>query len=298
MTPVMGVENIRLFSMERDEAGNIKRVYSKLATRESERTVTDPDDDEAVAQLAIEGKAWEPGNTWEWAQGDETYDYALACESLPVVKLPTPDGMGMFEPFLDTLRRIDRQIFDRLCITMMQAFRQRAIKGDINLEYGPEDIEVIQGLKDEGDPIDLSERFAMGPAALWNLPDGVDIWESQTTDLNGLQNVINADIKHLAATAGIPLDILSPDVQGSANGAELKRETLRFKVENLNALASEAIGRHDSHGVDVERRGQRRRGRFRADVEAHGVHEQSGTRPIRPAEIPVRSDGPPHGSHP
>ncbi len=182
MTPVMG-SNIRLFSMERDEAGNIKRVYSKLATRESERTVTDPDDDEAVAQLAIEGKAWEPGNTWEWAQGDETYDYALACESLPVVKLPTPDGMGMFEPFLDTLRRIDRQIFDRLCITMMQAFRQRAIKGDINLEYGPEDIEVIQGLKDEGDPIDLSERFAMGPAALWNLPDGVDIWESQTTDL-------------------------------------------------------------------------------------------------------------------
>lgn len=237
------VENIRLFGMERDEAGNIKRVYSKLATRESERTVTDPDDDEAVAQLAIEGKAWEPGNTWEWAQGDETYDYALACESLPVVKLPTPDGMGIFEPFLDTLRRIDRQIFDRLCITMMQAFRQRAIKGDINLEYGPEDIEVIQGLKQEGDPIDLSERFAMGPAALWNLPDGVEIWESQTTDLNGLQNVINADIKHLAATAGIPLDILSPDVQGSANGAELKRETLRFKVENLNALASEAIGR-------------------------------------------------------
>ena len=32
-------------------------------------------------------------------------------------------------------------------------------------------------------------------------------------------------------------------MQGSANGAELKRETLRFKVENLNALASEAIGR-------------------------------------------------------
>lgn len=241
---INGVEKLHLFRMERDkESGEPKRVYSKLAVRESERTVTDPADDDDVAKLAIEGKAWEPGNTWEWDGGEETYDYALACQSLPVVKLSTTDGMGLFEPYLDTLRRIDRQIFDRLCITMMQAFRQRAIKGDINLEYGPEDIEVIQGLKDEGDPIDLSERFAMGPAALWNLPDGVDIWESQTTDLNGLQNVINADIKHLAATAGIPLDILSPDVQGSANGAELKRETLRFKVENLNALASEAIER-------------------------------------------------------
>lgn len=81
----------------------------------------------------------------------------------------------------------------------------------------------------------------------------MEIWESQTTDLNGLQNVINADIKHLAATAGIPLDILSPDVQGSANGAELKRETLRFKVENLERPRVRGHRAYDSHGVDVER---------------------------------------------
>ncbi|KAA8827241.1 phage portal protein [Bifidobacterium myosotis] len=238
-----GIERLRLFRLERDDEGNPKRVYSKLATRESERTVVDSTDDEAVNKLVTERAEWDPGNTWNWDGGEEDYPYALACESLPIVRLSTPDGMGLYEPHLDTLKRIDRQIFDRLCITMMQAFRQRAIKGELESTYGPDDIEVVNGEKQEGDPIDYSERFAMGPAALWYLPDGVDIWESETTDVGGLQNTINADIKHLAATAGIPLDILSPDVQGSANGAELKRETLKFKVENLNALAAEAISR-------------------------------------------------------
>lgn len=236
-------ERLTLYRLTRTDKGIIDKVYSRIAIRKGERSVTDPTDDADVAKLATEGKAWDPGNTWQWDGDAYQFQYAKTCESLPVVRMSTPDGMGLFEPHLDTLRRIDRQIFDRLCISMMQAFRQRAIKGDLQLTYGPEDIEVIQGLKQEGDPIDLSARFAMGPAALWNLPDGVDIWESQTTDLNGLQNVINADIKNLAATAGIPLDILSPDVQGSANGAELKRETLKFKVENLNALAAEAITR-------------------------------------------------------
>lgn len=238
-----GKERLTLYRIGRNDDGKMTGVYLRTAVRESERTVADIADEDAVRKLADEDKPWTPGNTWQWEGERKRIDFASACESLPIVRLRTPDMQGLFEPHLDTLRRIDRQIFDRLCITMMQAFRQRAIKGDVNTTYGEEDIEVIQGLKQVGDPIDLSERFAMGPAALWNLPDGVDIWESQTTDVGGLQNVINADIRNLAATAGIPLDILSPDVQGSANGAELKRETLKFKVENLNALASEAITR-------------------------------------------------------
>lgn len=239
-----GVEHLTLYRIRRDkQTGELSKVYAHRAFRESERTVVDIADDDAVRKLADEGKPWTPGNMWQWEDGVQELKYAALCDSLPIVRLRTPDMQGLFEPHLDTLRRIDRQIFDRLCITMMQAFRQRAIEGDVEQTYGPEDIEVIQGLKQEGDPIDLSERYAMGPAALWNLPDGVSIWESQTTDLNGLQNVINADIRNLAATAGIPLDILSPDVQGSANGAELKRETLKFKVENLNALAAESITR-------------------------------------------------------
>lgn len=240
---IEGKEQLRLFRIERNDDGEPTKVYSKLATRESERTVIDPADDDAVNDMVTEQTVWDPGNTWQWDGGDEDYEYALKCESLPIVRLSTPDGMGLYEPHLDTLKRIDRQIFDRLCITMMQAFRQRAIKGELPQTYTDEDAEVINHEKQVGDPIDYSSVFAMGPAALWKLPEGVDIWESQTADISGLQNTINSDIKHLAATAGIPLDILSPDVQGSANGAELKRETLKYKVENLNALASEAIAR-------------------------------------------------------
>lgn len=237
-------ERLRLYRLERDQYGDPTRVRSRLAVRTHGRTVPDPSDDMAVLKTATDDTPWQPGNDWQWADGEETdYAYAAGCESLPIVRISTPDGRGLYEPHLPALKRIDRQIFDRLCISMMQAFRQRAIKGTLPAAYTAEDAAVIAGAAQEGDPIDYASILAMGPAALWQLPDGVDIWESQTTDMSGLQNSINADIKQLAAAAGIPLDILSPDVQGSASGAELKRETLKFKVQNLNALASEAIVR-------------------------------------------------------
>lgn len=245
------VERMELFRIDwgdedtgREEVLKPKRVYSRMAFREVDRSVCDPDDDEQVSDFVEKGDAWSPGTDWQWSdEGEIDYAYALEECCLPLVRDSTPDGKGLFEPHLDTLKRIDRQIFDRLCISMMQAFRQRAVKGSMPTTYTEEDAAVIAGTANAGDPIDLSATFATGPAALWNLPDGVDIWESQTTDFSTLQNTINADIKHLAATAGIPLDILSPDVQGSANGAELKRETLRFKVENMNDLAADAIVR-------------------------------------------------------
>lgn len=239
-----GVETLTLFRIERDDDGFAKRVYSRVASRESGRTVVDPSNDSDLSDFINQGKVWSPGTNWKWddGKGDE-YDYALECESLPIVRLSTVDGQGLFEPYLPMLKRIDREVFDRLCITMMQAFRQRAIKGDLPQTYTEEDPDVINGLAEVGDPIDYSKRFAMGPAALWQLPDGVDIWESQTTDTSGLQNIIISDVKQLAAVSGIPLDILSPDVQGSANGAELKRETLKFKVQTMNDLDAEPIVR-------------------------------------------------------
>ncbi len=239
-----GVETLTLFRIERDDDGFAKRVYSRVASRESGRTVVDPSNDSDLSDFINQSKAWSPGTNWKWDDGKvDEYDYALECESLPIVRLSTVDGQGLFEPYLPMLKRIDREVFDRLCITMMQAFRQRAIKGDLPQTYTEEDPDVINGLAEVGDPIDYSKRFAMGPAALWQLPDGVDIWESQTTDTSGLQNIIISDVKQLAAVSGIPLDILSPDVQGSANGAELKRETLKFKVQTMNDLDAEPIVR-------------------------------------------------------
>ena len=83
----------------------------------------------------------------------------------------------------------------------------------------------------------------MGPAGLWMLPEGADIWESQTTDIQQWVTANSADVKQLAAATGTPLDILSPDVAGSAEGASLKRETLVFKVAELNVRANDALVR-------------------------------------------------------
>lgn len=239
-----GVERLTLFRIERDDDGYAKRVYSRVASRESDKTVINPSNDTELSDFINDGKVWSPGTNWQWdSSKDDEYDYALACESLPIVRLSTVDGQGLYEPYLPMLKRIDREVFDRLCITMMQAFRQRAIRGELPQTYTEEDIDVINGLAEAGDPIDYSKRFAMGPAALWQLPEGIEIWESQTTDTSGLQNIIASDVKQIAAVSGIPLDILSPDVQGSANGAELKRETLKFKVQTMNELDAEAIVR-------------------------------------------------------
>lgn len=237
-------ERISLFRIVRNDSGDATEVYSRTAYRDGERTVTSLKDISAVAKLAEDKQSWDPGTNWSWEDsGKRTYDYALECESLPIVRLSTIDGMGLFEPYIPMLKRIDREVFDRMCITMMQAFRQRAIIGELPQTYSEDDAEVLEGTAEVGDPIDNSKRLAIGPAAMWQLPDGVEIWESQTADTQSLQNLINSDVKQLASASGIPLDILSPDVQGSANGAELKRETLKFKVSTMNELDAEAIVR-------------------------------------------------------
>lgn len=151
--------------------------------------------------------------------------------------------MGVFEPHLPLLASLDQQRFDRFCIQTMQAFRQRGIKGMKRLTYTEDDIQVINGQKKAGDQIDMSDAFAMGPAALWLLPDGCEIWESQVTDIQQWVTASSADVKQLAAATGTPLDVLSPDVAGSAEGAQLKRETLVMRVEDLNARANDALVR-------------------------------------------------------
>ncbi|OZG68269.1 hypothetical protein [Bifidobacterium eulemuris] len=236
-------ECMDLFRLSRDDSGYPVKVYSRTAVREAEsRSLLAESDDEGIDKILDDNKEWDPGNDWEW-EGDENndFDYALRCGSLPIVQYSTPDGKGLFEPHLPTLKRIDRQLFDRLCITMMQAFRQRALKGELPQAYAEDDPLVLSGQVNAGDPIDYSNAFRMAPAAMWNLPEGVDVWESQVTETTSLQANIVGDIKQLAATSGIPLDVLSPDVQGSAAGADLKREGLKFKVENLNMLAADAI---------------------------------------------------------
>lgn len=240
-------ESFTLYRVVRDGSGVVSNVYWRTAERDApDRTIPSESDEEQIYRIANnEDGARLPSlpNDFQWtgAASSKGLEFAKTCGLNPVVCLSSRTGKGQFEPHLPLLSAIDQQRFQRIVIQEMQAFRQRAISGDLPLYYTKEDEEVRLGLKSEGDEIDYSSMFEMSPAALWRLPKDAKMWESSTTDTSQLTNSINDDVKKLAAVSGTPLDILSPDVQGSANGAELKREGLTFKVQDLNARANEAF---------------------------------------------------------
>jgi hypothetical protein len=143
---------------------------------------------------------------------------------VPVVKFENLNEKGEFEPFLDLIDRINHMILQRLVIVTTQAFKQRAIKGD------------LPQFDMEGNEVDYDGIFQPGPGALWMLPEGADIWESQQTDIQGIISGVRADIQDFAALTRTPMHYLSPDgANQSAEGAALAREGLVFKAEDRMA---------------------------------------------------------------
>lgn len=131
----------------------------------------------------------------------------------PVVVYNNPGGAGEFEPHLDLINRINQGILDRLVITAMQAFRQRALRSKDNSTGLPQ--------KDpDGNDIDWAKIFEPAPGALWELPPGIDVWEAQQTDIRPLLDGSLADIRQLASSTRTPLPMLMPDsATQSAQGA-------------------------------------------------------------------------------
>ncbi len=146
---------------------------------------------------------------------------------VPVVEFRNRDSRGEFALHLDLLDRINWVLLQRLLIIAMQAFRQRALEGDL-----PE--------RDEkGDLIDYEAIFTPGPDALWTLPDGVSIWESTPGDIQQILSAVKDDIRDLSAATRTPMSVLSPDsANQSAQGAALSREGLVFKVEDRQRRAT------------------------------------------------------------
>jgi hypothetical protein len=82
---------------------------------------------------------------------------------MPVVRFRNRDGVGEFERHIDVLDRINRSLLRGLVVMTYQAFKQRAVTGDL-----PE--------KDEaGNLINYQELLKAGPDALWLLPPDVKI---------------------------------------------------------------------------------------------------------------------------
>lgn len=186
------------------------------------------------SSINTDGTVWTPGTEWEWAGAAQALGFT---ERVPVVPFRNPRGVGEFENHLDSISRVTEDILQRLTITAMQAFRQRAvIPGDAPLpEFYPE------GHPQAGQAIDYNELYKGGPAALWFMPPGAEMWESAATDLQGLLSSEKQDLEHLAAVTATPLYSLSPDANQSAEGAKLARETIRTKVRDRQARDSVSL---------------------------------------------------------
>jgi len=165
---------------------------------------------------------------WEWLGEPQVLPFSQA----PVVWFPNQLGIngrsvfGEFEKHIDVLDRINSTVLQRLVTGAMQAFRQRILKN-------------LPKYNAAGQEIDYEGMFAADPAALWNLPEGVDVWESQVTDLTPMLLAARDDIKDLAAVTRTPLPSLIPDGanQSSAN-TDLVESGLIFKaIDRMTALS-------------------------------------------------------------
>lgn len=161
-------------------------------------------------------QAWD----WDETRGGEA-GQPLPAGMMPVVRFRNARGVGEFETHLDLLARINHMILQRMVIATMQAFRQRAIQGDL-----PEHDE-------QGNPIDYNSIFVADPAALWLIPETAKIWESGQVDLTPILSSVRDDVEHLAAVTRTPMHMLAPGGENqSAEGAALSREGLVFKAED------------------------------------------------------------------
>ena len=155
---------------------------------------------------------------WSYAADPETYDGPP-----PVAVLENRDGLGEFEKHTDLLDRINLGVLNRMVVVAMQAFRQRAIEG---------------GLPDKdaaGNPIDWAKVFEPSPGALWDLPEGLKIWESQDASaaITSILLTVKDDLRDLSAVSETPLAMLVPDgANQSATGADFQKEAVVFKARD------------------------------------------------------------------
>lgn len=167
---------------------------------------------------------------WEWESASRLPQPVVPV--VPFVNRPNMAGAGVgeFETHLPLIDRINYSVLQRLEIATMQAFRQRAVKGDLPTHDA------------EGNEIDYDNIFEAGPGALWQLPAGVDVWESQGVDLGPIRQSIIDDERALSAVTGTPLYRFTPDAAaGSAEGASLQREGLVFKATDRIGQATESL---------------------------------------------------------
>lgn len=162
-------------------------------------------------------------NSDGWAH----YGEPVAADGAPpVVVMERQDGMGLFEPHIDLIDRINLGKLNRLVITAYQAFRQRAIK-----PY--KDGESLPTEDPDGNQIDWASILEPAPGAMWDIPVPIDIWESQPTDIGSLLQAEKEDARDFAAVLRLPISVFTPEgANQSATGAAVAKEGLVSTAED------------------------------------------------------------------
>lgn len=226
-----------------------------------------------VSSIPRDGTDWTvDASKWEWAGAGQQLAFT---DRVPVVPFTNPGGLGEFEAHTDSIDRVTTSILQRLIIASMQALKQRAIMPDKDTPlplYYPEDHPTSPGQK-----IDYNELWKASPAAIWNLPPGAKIWESSGIDLQSFILAEKTDLEHLAAVTATPLYSLTPNVNQSAEGAKLSRESIQAKVRDRQLRDSAAFA--EFMGLLFEAYGETGRA-SRAEIET--IWE--------PQEVIVRAD--------
>lgn len=140
----------------------------------------------------------------------------------PVVIYNNPGHAGEFELHTDVIDRVNHGILERLTTSAMQAYRQRWLKKEKGVTLPEKD--------HKGNVIDYGKLFEPAPGIIWDLPAGVDLGESSTTDISGMLAGSKDDIRQLASVTRTPLSWLMPDgANQTAEGANEARDGHVFK---------------------------------------------------------------------
>lgn len=180
-------------------------------------------------------------NDWTWWKSLDK----LKTERVPVTVLKNKDNKSEFEDATDIISRINHMIWQRVIIATMQAFRQRAVKGN------------FRKTDDAGREIDYSKLFEPGPGSLWQLPEGAEMWESSTTDTQQFLSAVKDDEKALGAQTKTPMNHFSDSVNNSAEGAASQKEAYYDKIEDRRKRFGSRLRRHTSVLLEVNGEAER-----------------------------------------
>ena len=216
---IAGLDYARVLAPAEPDAAGVRQWAAQRFVRPSKG------DNGALRGSASGG--WEPLD-------DEPILYGFG---IGVVILDRGDDGPVLEPHLDVIDRINLGKLNRLVVAAMQAFRQRALKPKDDADGLPDEDE-------DGNAIDWGRTFEPAPGALWELPAGIDIWESQQTDWRQMLEAETQDARDFCAVTGTPISVLIPEGQNqSAEGAaNAKEQQISQAGDDIERIAPALAG--------------------------------------------------------